>query len=293
MDKLRCMEVFVSVVEAGSFAAAADVLGMSAVMVGKYMQQLESQLGVTLIQRSTRSRSLTDVGTAYYENCKKVFEQLRWAESTVERSKAEPQGLLRVSAPVTLGTEVIAPAVARFLKKYKKVNVDLQLTDSVADLQGEGIDVAVRIGEVKDESLIARPLKPYRMVIAAAPSYLKAHGTPQQARDLAGHSCLSHAIWQRRAEWTMHDIDQTLLWPESARMICNQGDALRSAAVQGLGLIMQPEVLLADDLANGRLVRVLTDCLPPERNVNLIYVADRLRLPKLTRFIEFLLKEMV
>jgi len=221
-----------------------------------------------------------------------VFEQLRWAESTVERSKAEPQGLLRVSAPVTLGTEIIAPVVARFLKKYKKVNVDLQLTDGVADLQGEGIDAAVRIGEVKDEGLIARPLKPYRMVIAAAPSYLKAHGTPQKARDLAKHSCLSHAIWQRRTEWIMRDADQTLLWPESARMICNQGDALRAAAVQGLGLIMQPEVLLADDLANGLLVRVLADCLPPERNVNLIYAADRLRLPKLTRFIEYLLKEM-
>lgn len=293
MDKLRCMEIFVSAVETGSFTATADAMGISAVMVGKYVQHLESQLGVTLIQRSTRSRSLTAIGESYYDNCKRVLEQVKWADATVERNKAEPQGLLRVTASITHGTHVIAPAVARYLKKHRKVQVDLQLTDSVTDLMGEGIDAAIRIGDIRHEHLIARPLKPYRMAIAASPEYIKRNGAPETVSDLSKHTCLSHTIWQRRTEWTLREDEKAFLWPDSPRLLCNQGEALRQAALQGLGLIMQPEALLAEDLAEGRLVRVLTHSLPPERPVHLLYAPDQQRLPKLTRFIEFLIKEKV
>jgi len=292
MDKLRCMEVMVAVAEAGSFTAAADRLEISAVMVGKHIRQLEAHLGARLLQRSTRKQSLTDVGVAYYEDCKRVLEQVRWAESAVERSRAAPQGLLRVSAPVTLGSQVIAPLVARYLQQHEKVRVDLQLTDSVVDLAGEAIDAAIRIGHVTDENLVARPLRPYRMVIAAAPSYLKKRGTPRKAADLAHHDCLSHSVWQRRIEWTLQDGNDTLLWPEQARLVCNQGDGLRTAALQGLGLVMQPEVLLADDLASGRLRQVLPHCLPPARPVHLVYGADRRQLPKLSHFIEQVVKAL-
>ena len=230
MDKLRCMEVMVAVVDAGSFAAAASRLQISAVMVGKHIQQLEAHLGARLLQRSTRRHSLTEVGAAFYEDSKRVLEQVRWAESSVERSRAAPQGLLRVSAPVTLGSHTIAPLVAQFLLRYPKVRVDLQLTDSVADLAGEGIDAAVRIGRIADESLVARPLRPYRMVIAAAPAYLQRHGSPQSAADLARHVCLSHSVWQRRTEWTLHEGSQSYQWPEQARLTCNHGDGLRRAA---------------------------------------------------------------
>lgn len=292
MDKLRCMEVMIAVAEAGSFTAAADRLEISSVMVGKHIQQLEAHLGARLLQRSTRRQSLTDVGAAYYEDCKRVLEQVRWAESAVERSRAAPQGLLRVSAPVTLGTQVIAPLVAGYLQQHEKVRVDLQLTDSVVDLAGEAIDAAIRIGNVMDENLVARPLRPYRMVIAAAPSYLEKRGTPRKAADLVNHDCLSHSVWQRRIEWTLQDGNETLLWPEQARLACNQGDGLRTAALQGLGLVMQPEVLLADDLASGRLRQVLPDCLPPARPVHLVYAADRRQLPKLSRFIEHVVKAL-
>lgn len=292
MDKLRSMEVMVAVAEAGSFAAAASRLDISAVMVGKHVAQLESHLGARLIQRSTRRQSLTEVGAAFVEDCRRVLEQVRWAESAVERSRAAPQGLLRVSAPVTYGSQAIAPLVAQFLKMHDQVRVDLQLTDSVVDLAGEGIDVAVRIGRVSDENLVARPLSPYRMVIAAAPAYLRQRGTPQRASDLAQHDCLSHSVWQRRAEWTMHDRGESILWPEQARLACNQGDGLRAAALQGLGLVMQPEVLLADDLAQGRLVPVLQNCLPPARPVHLVYAADQRRLPKLARFIEHVVQAL-
>ena len=287
MDKLRNMEVMVAVVEAGSFAAAARQLQISAVMVGKHIQQLEAHLGARLFQRSTRRSSLTEVGAAFYEDSKRVLEQVRWAESAVERSRAVPQGLLRLSAPFTLGNHVIAPLVADFLQRHEQVRVDLQLTDSVVDLAGEGFDLAVRIGQVVNEGLVARPLRPYRMVIAAAPSYLQRHGTPECAADLARHQCLSHSVWQRRVEWTLRDGKEEFFWPENARFVCNQGDGLRQAALRGLGLIMQPEVLLADDLASGVLVPVMQPCLPAPRPVQLVYAPDRRQLPKLARFVEF------
>ena len=287
MDKLRNMEVMVAVVEAGSFAAAARQLQISAVMVGKHIQQLEAHLGARLFQRSTRRSSLTEVGAAFYEDSKRVLEQVRWAESAVERSRAVPQGLLRLSAPFTLGNHVIAPQVADFLQRHDQVRVDLQLTDSVVDLAGEGFDLAVRIGQVVNEGLVARPLRPYRMVIAAAPSYLQRHGTPECAADLARHQCLSHSVWQRRVEWTLRDGKEEFFWPENARFVCNQGDGLRQAALRGLGLVMQPEVLLADDLASGVLVPVMQPCLPAPRPVQLVYAPDRRQLPKLARFVEF------
>lgn len=292
MDRLRGMEVLVAVVDAGSFAAAARQLDISAVMVGKHIQQLEAHLGAQLIQRSTRRQSLTEVGAAFCEDSRRVLEQVRWAESAVERSRAAPQGLLRISAPVTLGVQVISPLVARFLQQHPLVRVDLQLTDSVADLAGEGVDAAIRIGHIADESLVARPLRPYRMVIAAAPAYLKRHGRPRRAADLEQHQCLAHSVWQRRVEWTLRDGETTLLWPANARLVCNHGDALRRAALQGLGLIMQPEVLLADDLAAGHLLPLLEDCLPPARPMHLVYAADRRQLPKLARFVDAVVKAL-
>jgi DNA-binding transcriptional LysR family regulator len=292
MDKLRSMEVMVAVVDAGSFAAAASRMQISAVMVGKHIQQLEAHLGARLLQRSTRRHSLTEVGAAFYEDCKRVLEQVRWAESSVERSRAAPQGLLRISAPVTLGSQTIAPLVAQFLQRHPKVRVDLQLTDSVADLAGEGIDAAVRIGPVANETLVARPLQPYRMVIAAAPVYLRKHGTPRSAADLARHACLSHSVWQRRNEWTLHEGSRSYQWPEQARLVCNHGDSLRRAALAGLGIVMQPEVLLADDLASGQLVAVLQACSPPARPVHLVYAADRRQLPKVSRFVAHVLRSI-
>ena len=287
MDKLRNMEVMVAVVEAGSFAAAARQLQISAVMVGKHIQQLEAHLGARLFQRSTRQNSLTEVGAAFYEDSKRVLEQVRWAESAVERSRAVPQGLLRVSAPFTLGNHVIAPLVADFLQRHDQVRVDLQLTDSVVDLAGEGFDAAIRIGRIVDEGLVARSLRPYRMVIAATPAYLARHGTPQGAADRARHPCLSHPVWQPRVEWTLRDGNEEFFLLENARFVCNQGDGLRQAALHGLGLIMQPEVLLADDLASGALVPVMQACLPAPRPVQLVYAPDRRQLPKLARFVEY------
>lgn len=292
MDRLRNMEVFRAVVEAGSFAAAARQLDISAVMVGKHVQQLEAHLGARLLQRTTRRQSLTEVGRHFHEDSRQVLEQLRWAESAVERSRSAPQGLLRISAPVTLGNHVVAPLVADYQLAHPQVRVDLLLSDGMADLVGENIDVAVRIGPVGGEGLVARPLAPYRMVIAAAPSYLRRRGRPRNAADLARHDCLSYAVWQRRSEWILRDGERSAPWPDEARLRCNSGESLRHAAVRGLGLIMQPQVLLADDMAAGRLVAVLQDCVPLPRPVHLVYLPDRRQLPKLAQFVDHMLRAL-
>lgn len=171
--------------------------------------------------------------------------------------------------------------------------VDLQLSDSMADLVGENIDVAVRIVPVGGEGLVARPLQPYRMVIAAAPSYLRRRGHPRGVDDLARHDCLSYAVWQRRSEWILRgDGSGSVQWPEDARLRCNSGDGLRHAALRGLGLILQPEVLPAADMAAGRLVPVLQDCVPLPRPVHLVYLPDRRQLPKLAQFVGHMVRTL-
>ncbi|OWQ83060.1 LysR family transcriptional regulator [Roseateles aquatilis] len=288
-DKLRSMEVLVAVADAGSFAAAARALDLTPAMVGRHVQALETHLGARLIQRTTRQHRITEVGLAFTQDCRRVLEQVRWAETAVERSRSEPQGQLRVSVAVALGQVVIGPLVADFLMRHPQVSVELHLSDGVSDLLGEGFDAAIRIGPLHADGMVARPMRPYRMVIAGAPAYFERHGEPRTAADLARHACLSHSVWQRRSEWALSGGRQTLQWPQTARFTANQGDALRRAALRGLGLVLQPEVLLADDLAAGRLRAVLPDCVPPERPVHLIYPPDRQRLPKLGAFIDAML----
>ncbi len=182
MDKLRGMETFIAVVECGSFTGAASRLGLSAVMVGKYIAQLESQLATRLLERNTRRQSLTDAGRVYFDEAKRVMEQVSIAESAVERLRLAPAGTLRVSAPTSFGASVIAPLTATFLQAWPAVRVELDLTNRMVDLVDEGVDLAIRIGEIHQEDLVARYLAPYRMVICAAPAYLARYGTPRDAR---------------------------------------------------------------------------------------------------------------
>ncbi len=270
MDKLRGMETFIAVVECGSFTGAASRLGLSAVMVGKYIAQLESQLATRLLERNTRRQSLTDAGRVYFDEAKRVMEQVSIAESAVERLRLAPAGTLRVSAPTSFGASVIAPLTATFLQAWPAVRVELDLTNRMVDLVDEGFDLAIRIGEIHQEDLVARYLAPYRMVICAAPAYLARYGTPGTPEDLADHLCLSHTVWTAR----------------------NDGYALRQAAIAGAGLLMQPEVLLADALASGSLVRVLEAWTPQPRPVHLLWRQDRRPLPKLTQFIAHLQQGM-
>lgn len=292
MDKLRGMETFVAVVECGSFTGAAARLEMSAVMVGKYIALLEGQLGTRLLERNTRRQSLTDAGRVYFDEARRVLEQVANAERSVERLRLAPAGTLRVSAPVSFGASIIAPLTASFLQAWPEVRVELDLTNRMVDLVDEGIDLAIRIGDIQRTDLVAKYLAPYRMAICAAPDYLVRHGTPPTPADLAGHQCLSHTVWTARNEWRLPGAAEEVRWKRDAVLRCNDGYALRMAAVAGAGLLLQPEVLLAEDLANGRLVRILQNYTPEPRPIHLLWRQDLRPLPKLTRFVEHLLKEV-
>lgn len=292
MDKLRGMETFVAVVECGSFTGAATRLEMSAVMVGKYIALLEGQLGTRLLERNTRRQSLTDAGRVYFDEARRVLEQVANAERSVERLRLAPAGTLRVSAPVSFGASIIAPLTASFLQAWPEVRVELDLTNRMVDLVDEGIDLAIRIGDIQRTDLVAKYLAPYRMAICAAPDYLARDGTPQTPADLAGHQCLSHTVWTARNEWRLPGAAEEVRWKRDAVLRCNDGYALRMAAVAGAGLLLQPEVLLAEDLANGRLVRILQNYTPEPRPIHLLWRQDLRPLPKLTRFVEHLLKEV-
>ena len=286
MDKLRGMETFIAVVESGSFTLAAARLEMSAVMVDKYIALLDSQLGTRLLERNTRRQSLTDAGRVYFDEAKRVLEQVAVAESSVERLRAAPAGTLRVTAPTSFGGCVIAPLTATFLQRFPEVRVELDLTNRRVDLVDEGVDLAIRIGDIHNDDLVAKYLCAYRMVICAAPDYLARYGTPQTPADLVDHLCLSHTVWTARNEWRLPGAEGEVRWKRDAILRCNDGYGLRMAARAGAGLLLQPEVLVAEELASGRLVQVMGDYTPVPRPVNLLWRQDLRPLPKLTRFVE-------
>lgn len=294
MDLLRAMAVFVSVADTGSFAAAAQAQRLSAVMVGKHIRQLEQRLGARLLQRDTRKQRLTEVGAAFLAEARQVLEQVRRAETVSERlgDIARPRGHLRISAPLTLGTVSVAPLLTAYLRAYPEVSVDLALEDRMTDLIAEGFDAAIRIGPLADsDHLVARSLRPYRMVVCAAPSYLRERGVPAHPAELAGHSCLNHLLWHPNAGWRFASLGGEAL-RLSGRFASNHGEALRRAALDGCGIVLQPEVLLAEDIAAGRLVPLFEDDLPPPRPVHLLYPRDRQPVPKLSRFVELVMETL-
>ena len=288
MDQLKSMAVFVCAAEKRSFAQAANVFSMSATMVGKHVRFLEERVGAKLLNRTTRQQSLTEVGQIYYERCKQLLADAQAADACADDMKALPRGVLRIHAPVSFGSQRLAPALARYLHLHPEVNVELTLSDRIADLVEEGFEAAIRIGPLADSGLIARPLRPYDMWLCAAPQYLQQAGTPQTAKDLGAHNCLGFSYWQKKNIWRLRKLDVVESVQVKGRLTVNNGQALRMAAMAGLGLIMQPEILVGDDVAQGRLVRILADYELPSRPMHIVYLADRRPTPKLRSFIDFI-----
>lgn len=291
MDRLSSMAVFVKAVEAGSFAAAADALDLSAPMVGKHVKMLEDHLGVRLINRTTRRQSLTETGQCFYERCKTVLMEVEAAEACAAESRAMPRGRLRVNAPVTFGAHCLAPILPEYLRAYPEVSVDLSLNDRIVDLVEEGYDAVIRVGVLSDSTLIARPLAPYRLVACAAPSYLTERGTPSSPMDLSDHECLGFVHWAPRGSWEFKDANgATKTAAIAARLTTNSGQALRAAALAGFGIILQPFALVARDLEAGRLVQLLCDYEPPSRPMHILFAPNDRPGPKLRSFVDFMVQ---
>ncbi|HUZ65018.1 MAG TPA: LysR family transcriptional regulator [Acetobacteraceae bacterium] len=286
MDRLTSMAVFVRVAECGSFAAAATALGLSSQMVGKHVRFLEERMGVRLISRTTRRQSLTEVGRAFCERCRLVLAEAETADALVEDLRAAPRGRLRVNAPFSFGACDLVPMMARYLRQHPEVSIELTLNDRVVDLVNEGCDAVIRIGPLADSTLMARRLVPYRLVASASPAYLAERGTPERPEDLARHECLGFAYWTPRNEWHFTDAEGLHAVRIRGRLSINGGQALRVAAIEGLGITMQPEGMVREDFAAGRLVRVLPGYEAPSRPVSLLFAPDRQPTPKLRSFID-------
>ncbi|NVZ99527.1 LysR family transcriptional regulator [Pseudomonas gingeri] len=287
MSKLRQMEVFVAVVEAGSFADAAPLLGMSAVMVGRHIQHLEQALKVRLIQRTTRRQTVTAEGRLFYEEARLALEQVDAAFARLESSSDRPGGLLRITAPMTLGVALVAPLVAAFMQAFEDVQVELILGNEIIDLQERAFDLAFRVSESVDVSLMSVALAPYQMLICASPDYLARQGTPLEPADLSRHRILTHTSWHNRFAWPLTDGTEEVPWPEKAVLKSNDGQVLLQAALAGNGILMQPDFLVAQALAEGRLVRLLDSCIPAPKPVHMVYPRSRTPVPKLEAFVGF------
>jgi DNA-binding transcriptional LysR family regulator len=291
IDRFTSMAVFVCAAERRSFSAAADRFGISATMVGKHVRALEERVGAKLLNRTTRQQSLTEVGRLYYERCKQLLTDAEAADACADELKAIPRGVLKIHSPVTFGSMRLAPALANYLRRFPDVRVDLTLSDRAMDLVEDGYEAAIRVGPLPNSGLIARQLRPYKMWLCASPDYLRKMGTPLSARDLAKHDCLGFAYWRHKNLWRLERSGREESIQVKGRFTVNNGQALRMAAIGGLGVIMQPEILVDDDVKSGKLTRLLSEYELPSRPMYIVYHSDKRATPKLRSFIEFVIGE--
>jgi DNA-binding transcriptional LysR family regulator len=289
MQALPDIAVFVRVVERGSFTAAADELEISKAAVSKYVGRLEDALGARLLQPTTRRLTLTEAGEAFYRRSAGALAEIDDASREVALLSGAPRGVLRVSAPVYLGTTHVAPLIAPFRALHPEVSLDLELSDRHVDLVRERFDVAIRISQLGDSSLVARKLAPCPQLICASPAYLKRRGTPRQPADLREHDCLIYGLDRVPHEWRLRPpkgrwIAVTVRGP----LRSNNDHALKQAAIDGVGLRQFPRFFVEHDLRDGRLVEVLPRHESPEMAIWAVYPARRHLQPKVRAFVDFL-----
>jgi DNA-binding transcriptional LysR family regulator len=260
LDRITGMQVFSRVAALGSLSAAARALGMSQTMATKHIAATEERLGVKLLHRTTRRLTLTEAGRRYLESVERILADVEDAESSAAADRFEVRGTLRVNAPLSFGVREIAPLMAAFCHRHPGLVVDLGLSDRVVDLIEEGWDLAIRIGRLPDSSLTSRRLAPSRLVLAAAPAYLDAHGTPVRVEDLQRHNCLGYTLSR------VQSPNRWIFGPEGRSSVAvsgsfkaSNGDALLAAALSGLGVIYEPTFLVGDALRSGALVPLVLD----------------------------------
>lgn len=289
LDRLTGLEVFAKVADAGSFSAAGRAMGLSQTMVTKHIAALEKRLGVKLFQRSTRRLSMTEAGRLYLEASERILADMEAADTAVGADRFEARGMLRVNAPVSFGMRQIAPLLPEFAERHPRVTVELDLNNRVVDLIEEGWDLAIRIGRLSDSSLIARRLAVSRTVVCAAPSYLAARGVPRSVSDLAHHNCLGYTLSRQSSfdRWGFGTRGEISV-PISGNLRSNNGEALRSAALAGQGLLKEPSFTVADDLREGRLIALRLDLPTTELDVHAVFSPDRHLPAKVRAFVDFM-----
>ncbi|HEJ7890299.1 TPA: LysR family transcriptional regulator [Serratia liquefaciens] len=285
MDRLTSMAVFVRVVEKGSFVAAAEEMAISPTMVGKHIRALEQRLNAPLLNRTTRRQGLTEAGRVFYERCRRLLADADAAEASARALLSSPSGLLRISAPVTFGNRVLTPILTEFLQRHPEVEAEVVLSDRKVDLIEEGYEAAFRIGPVADDGLVARALPDYRMTLAASPDYLAQHGEPTRPEQLSTHCCFGFSQWDGNHIWRLLGPPGEISVPVRPRLRMDSGEGVRRAALADFGIALHATLLLDEDIAAGRLVRVLPEYSPLPRPMHLVYLPERRQSAKLEAFI--------
>ncbi len=292
MDIAQQMILFANVVNHGSFSATSRSLGLSPSAVSKQIGYLEDRLGIRLLNRSTRSISLTEEGSSFYDRCAEIASEVSEAEEFAVSLSARPQGTLRIAATVAFGKAQLLPILSGFLERHPDLEVVLELTDRGIDLTESDYDVAIRFTEqIEDTSVVACKLARNHRLVCAAPSYLAAHGAPLKLEDLAGHNCLRVSTVEHWNDWHF-DVDQTeKTFHAMGNFKANSADAIYHATLAGLGIARLSTYLVAPDIQSGRLVHLLPECGEDESNIFALYPSRRNLSPKVRVFIDYLTEQ--
>lgn len=290
IDILTGMRVFTAVVDAGSFAAAADKLDLSRGMTSRYVAQVEAHLGVRLLNRTTRRLSLTEAGSDYYQRAVQVLALAEEAERAVTQEAAVARGTLRINTSVSFGVRHVGGAISAYLQRHPQVKVDLTLNDRIVDLVEEGFDVAVRIARKIDPGLVARPITRARMVACASPDYIRRRGMPKSPADLARHNCLTYAYAGLQNEWRFVCRGREQTVKVAGNLHGNNGDVLSCAAAEGLGVAVLPTFVVHEMLREKKLARVLKGWETDELTVFAVYPSRQFLPPKVRSFVDFMVE---
>lgn len=259
MDMIDGMRTFVAVVEAGTITAAADRRNISKKLASKYLAELEAQIGVKLLNRTTRSQSLTVAGQQYYLDCQEIIARIDESHSALKQAEGELTGHVRLSAPVSFGEVVLLPLLAKFKRQHSELSFDVRLSDSYVDLIEGGFDFAIRIGVLSDSNLVARKLTESHLWLVASPAYIKQQGTPQTPDDLRNHICLQDSNYRGGARWPLQIEGVMRKIAIHPQFITNSATAMRNLAMMGEGIALVPDFVVSADIEAGHLTQLLPD----------------------------------
>ncbi|WP_225768440.1 LysR family transcriptional regulator [Inquilinus sp. Marseille-Q2685] len=288
MDHMVALKVFRTVVEQGSFANAGKVLQLSPAAISKNIGELERHVQARLLNRTTRRMSLTEAGSIYYQQVRRILDDIEDADRSLGALQSKPSGLLRVTAPVSLTLLTLSPAIPAFLARYPELSLDLNLDDRRIDIVKDGYDVAIRGSDsLEESSLVARRLFTLDHVVCGSPEYVRRRGAPEQPDDLRRHDCVQFTLSGHADEWTFRRGGAAVRVPIDGRYKVTSGIAVRDALLAGFGLSLVPRRYVADDLARGTLSTVLEDWSAVETPIYAVYPSRRYLVPKVRAFVDF------
>jgi DNA-binding transcriptional LysR family regulator len=288
-DRFQAIGVFIKVVETGGFARAAEKLDLSTSAVSRHVAELETRLGARLLHRTTRRISLTEAGQAFFEKSLQLMADLEEAEAIATLATAKPRGTLKLTCSINFGMHHLAPAIGAFQCQHPDVLFDVNLSDRFVDLVEEGLDLAIRIGDLGNPNLVAKRIGEMRLIACASPTYLKGHGTPKHPDDLARHNCLVYEYSPAKGLWRFTAKDGTEHRVKIAGSVhANNGDMLAAIAAEGVGITCEPDFIVDPLIATGRLVPILKDYRAPTAGIFAVYPSRRHLSAKVRVFVDFL-----